>query len=443
MEGGKKYGTGAKGYLIDIFENKKNDNDKEFFYKDDTNYKYNFIYTSTDEQKIEGQQEQQQEVQEQQQEVQQKTDEQIKDIFDNLREKPDNFLIKVYEKKEYYEAEKNLTIQLINDKIIYDYIPYNNNNNKKKIIGVEKIIGNKKIYGLFKRKCDLTLDKFIIIDKSNYNILCNIEKKKSTESTEKCCDNSDNIYKLRDVMKDILTDIINLQQKNYVHCDIKADNIMICDGAAKLIDWDLAIKNVSDNYYNIYKICENRYHGSGTHQSPLITKYLYKFCGKSAIGQKLIMSASETLKKRNIPPDHNKINKNTENYFKKILDINREKNIIIENLIKYHIDLYSVSHVLYELCGNQKIYKKISNKYPEFNKFISILQNTIEVDKEKNFIYYNINENEEKNNLDDLLNKIYDNLYIIDKQKIYNDLDLYKHKYMKYKQKYLELKNNN
>jgi serine/threonine protein kinase len=244
-------------------------------------------------------------------------------------------------------------------------------------------------------------------------------------------------------MRDVLLDVIQLQNKNYVHCDIKADNIMICNGTAKLKDWDLAIKNDSDNY-NIDKVCENRYHGSGTHQSPLITKYLYKLCSKNIVGQKVAMYLSKKLKKRNIPEDHDKINRLTHEYFRKILDKNSEKNIIIKNLIKYHIDLYSVSHVLYELCGNQKIYKKISNDDKNFNKFISILQNTKEIilDNDKNMFHYdNI-----KIEFNDLLNLINDNYYIIEKQKIkkiYTDLDLYKHKYMKYKQKYLELKNNN
>ena len=118
-------------------------------------------------------------------------------------------------------------------------------------------------------------------------------------------------------MKDILLNIIQLQEKKYVHCDIKADNIMICGTDAKLIDWDLAIKHTDDNYA-IKTICENRYHGSGTHQSPLIADYLYKKCsGKfgTRIGQKLVMSLSKTLGKRNIPSDHNKIHKITKEQF--------------------------------------------------------------------------------------------------------------------------------
>ena len=250
-------------------------------------------------------------------------------------------------------------------------------------------------------------------------------------------------------MRDILTDIINLQNKNYVHCDIKADNIMICDGAAKLIDWDLSIKN-ADGIYSKDNVCKNRYHGSGTHQSPMITKYLYKLCGKSTIEQKITMLISETLKQRNIPREHNKILKNTENYFKNIKFNGNILNDNGKNLIKYHIDLYSISHVLYELCKNQKIYKNFTDPHKEydFNKFISILQNTLEVNNNI-FRYYSFgNENLAEIKLEDLLEKIDDNLYIIeikllDKKitqlQIYKKI--YKQKYLKYKQKYLELKN--
>ena len=61
------------------------------------------------------------------------------------------------------------------------------------------------------------------------------------------------------------------QKKQYVHCDIKADNIMVCGDIIKIIDWDLAVKN---NTYSKDEVCTLNYHGSATHQSPLITKYL-------------------------------------------------------------------------------------------------------------------------------------------------------------------------
>jgi hypothetical protein len=54
------------------------------------------------------------------------------------------------------------------------------------------------------------------------------------------------------------------------------------------------------------------------------------------------MSLSEILHKRNIPTKHNKINKHTIKFFN-----NTQK---LENLIRYHLDLYSISHVIYELC---------------------------------------------------------------------------------------------
>jgi tRNA A-37 threonylcarbamoyl transferase component Bud32 len=428
MDGGRKYGKGAKGSVFDIFQS--SDKDKEYFTSGNAEYKLIDICGNI----IDG------------------PKKNLTDLKNNL----EKFLIKVYDKTEYYETEKKLTIQLINDDIIKDFIENDNNN----IIGIQKNISTfgktKTIYGLLKIKCDITLDKFVIINKCEYDLICNKteqpqeQSQKQPQEQPKCCKNTDTkLYKLRDVMRDILTDIINLQEKNYVHCDIKADNIMICDGAAKLIDWDLAIKNadVSGNEnYNKDTVCKNRYHGSGTHQSPLITKYLYKVCGKSAIGQKLIMSASETLKKRNIPPDHNKINKNTDNYFRATQFDDNMLNDNGKNLIKYHIDLYSVSHVLYELCKNQKNYKKITgtNKENDFDVFISILQNTITVNN-KQFQSYSVGNIEiNKIKLEDLLKNIDDNLYIIETKLLDEkiaQLQIYKQKYLKYKQKYLELKN--
>lgn len=423
--GGKQYGSpGAKGYVIDIFKPIDDDKDKKYFTYGLGLYKT--IFTKSDEQ----------------QSVE--SDEQPAIILDKIKTHLDdnginNYLIKIYDNKEYYETEKALVKQLIQDGLIEDYIYYNG----KKIIGFEKKnFKNKIIYGLIKKKCDLTLNKFIIINKCEYDLICkqNTDTERE-EKKEKCCTKENmGLYRLRDVMKDILNNIITLQDKNYVHCDIKADNIMICDGKAKLIDWDLAIKNVN---FNKDTICKNRYHGSGTHQSPLITKYLYTLCNKSAIIQKIAMSTSQLLKRRNIPTDHNKININTYKYFKDIIFMNDELNEIGQNLIKYHIDLYSVSHVLYELCGNQKNYKKIiENKDNDFINFISILQNTYEV--ENKIFYYKDNNLTDKNiNLDDLLKKLSNNLYIIEKKVInekINNLQIYKKKYMKYKQKYLNIK---
>ena len=63
------------------------------------------------------------------------------------------------------------------------------------------------------KKCESTLDKYLIIN--------------TTPHTP--------YFSLRKIMKDILLNIIQLQEKKYVQCDIKADNIMICGTDAKLI----------------------------------------------------------------------------------------------------------------------------------------------------------------------------------------------------------------
>ena len=82
--GGYKYGEGAKGSVFDIY--KSSDNDKEYFING--NATYNFIDISGDILKTE-----------------------LNILSSNIKEKLKNYLIKVYEKKEYYETEKKLTIQ--------------------------------------------------------------------------------------------------------------------------------------------------------------------------------------------------------------------------------------------------------------------------------------------------------------------------------------------
>jgi len=424
MYGGKIYGEGAKGYLTDIFE-PKDIEDKDFFtsklkVKDTNIKKFQLLYVKRE-------------------------DINKKDVvfnndtdLENYKEKLGDFLIKVYNNKKFFDTEYRQTINLIKDGLIDDYIL---NSDGDYIIGLlyksNSKDENKHKYGLFKRKCQYTLDKFVLVDcKPNFGIT----------------------YSLREAMTHILLNIIELQEKHYVHCDIKADNIMVCGKLIKLIDWDLAVKNTN---YDKETICELNYHGSATHQSPLILEIIDKICGKKLDKFKhtVFMSASQFLGKRNLPKDHNKIIEFTKNYFN-----NTEK---LENLIRYHLDLYSISHVIYELCGTQEIYNVVKQDSNLIN-FITILQNTIEIKKlnekeDYNIIYIDISGNEIEIELSKLLQLIDLKYYIILKKNIHKTFETYKdtqfenlteddkqklelydekkfkQKYLKYKTKYVQL----
>jgi len=427
MYGGKTYGTGAKGYLTDIFST-ENKEDKDFFtYKlkdidNSFNNKFKLICVKRDDIDID-----------KENVVFNKlpfvnTDEDLEKYKEILKD----FLIKVYNDKKFFDTEYKQSINLIRDGLIDDYIL---NSDGDYIIGLIYESSKEHKYGLFKRKCQYTLDKFVLVD---------------------CKPNFSTIYSLQEAMAHILVNIIELQEKHYVHCDIKADNIMVCGKLIKLIDWDLAVKNTK---YDEETICKLSYHGSATHQSPLILDIIDKICGKKIdkFKQGIFMSASNILHKRNIPKKNNKINGHTIKFFN-----NTQK---LENLIRYHLDLYSISHVIYELCGTRKIYKNFKQDNNLIN-FITILQNTIEIKKENenyNISYIDVSGNENKIILPELLKLIdlkyhiilkknmhntyssyktknFENLGEDDKQKLeLYDEQKFKQKYLKYKTKYLEL----
>ena len=69
---------------------------------------------------------------------------------------------------------------------------------------------------------------------------------------EKCHKTLDNIKftqkEFNKFIKDIYESLLILQKNNFIHNDIKADNVIYCDNKYKLIDWDLA-----DGYYSRFK----------------------------------------------------------------------------------------------------------------------------------------------------------------------------------------------
>ena len=61
---------------------------------------------------------------------------------------------------------------------------------------------------------------------------------------EKCHKTLDNIKftqkEFNKFIKDIYESLLILQKSNFIHNDIKADNVIYCDNKYKLIDWDLS-----------------------------------------------------------------------------------------------------------------------------------------------------------------------------------------------------------
>lgn len=266
----------------------------------------------------------------------------IKDINDLL----ENFIIKLYFDEEVYDIEKNVSIDLINNDIINDYIVIDD----KKYFSILSTSSLK--YGILKRKCNITLD--------NYTI--------TSVNVSKFDNSNQNVILLKTMSKQILIEIFNLQKNNYTHCDIKADNIMLCGKDFKLIDWDLAVYTKE---YTKEEICKNRYIGSATHTSKILELSVDKLCKKfvNRYKQTIKRIVSKTIKKRNIGFNTNNVNEFTKIH---LLD---DSPISLESLYKYHVDLYSFSVVLYEILGEDMNPLLINN-------FTSILQNTINVNED-------------------------------------------------------------
>ena len=61
------------------------------------------------------------------------------------------------------------------------------------------------------------------------------------------------------VIKSILLALIYLNENNYMHCDIKPDNIRICEGEIiKLFDYDLMEKITTDKKSQNSNCCQKR-----------------------------------------------------------------------------------------------------------------------------------------------------------------------------------------
>ena len=83
-----------------------------------------------------------------------------------------------------------------------------------------------------------------LLNYNNTDIYALSYKKKYYLFQEKCMNTIDNINftqkEFDKMIKDIYEQILILQENKYLHNDIKPDNIILCKGKYKLIDWDRA-----------------------------------------------------------------------------------------------------------------------------------------------------------------------------------------------------------
>ncbi len=224
--GGKIYGSGAKGSVIDIF--KQNDKEKvkrDYFAdeKDDLDliyYSKKDVYTGIP-------------------------------ISESIKEQLKHFNIKIFKNIDSLESEALMSNKLNEIGLTTEFIINSNNDIDKKKYNC--ILNHTKgTKGLLKEKCSNTLDKYKLTKATN---AINITTKDLS---------------LDNVVKDCLMNIYKLNSNNYTHCDIKADNIMLCGETVKLIDWDKTVYTPEININNTHEICENDYTGSSSHTSPLM-----------------------------------------------------------------------------------------------------------------------------------------------------------------------------
>lgn len=365
QQGGKKYGEGAKGYVMDVFFSEDQQADDRFVLSkilsnhNNSNKTLYFLDNSKRPAQLVGD-----------------------IILKELNELSPNILCKVFVNKNDFlrELDRTRTLYSIfntkiekidNDALISNNVEYTKKvpnfisqdmikylaeyDNKIKInnwfydkdikmnhtIVPIKMIGNDILgmsimsnYYLFTEKCSKTLDKYIIGER---------EEQKETISLKK-------------MLYDIIYSIIYLQSNNFAHCDIKADNIIICQDKFKLIDWDLAMPT---NEFDM----NARYFGSSTHSSPVIVKVTPN------IGQQAIQKIAGIAKLRNIDPNHKLIQPEVIDYLIKNPDF----------LVRYHIDMYSFAITLLQIDANN-LYVS-NNSFRELVEYLKNIHNNDYLDK--------------------------------------------------------------
>ena len=158
-------------------------------------------------------------------------------------------------------------------------------------------------------------------------------------------------------IKDILKSIKILKKNKYIHYDIKPDNIMYCNNRFKLIDWELSKKN---KYNNISLF------NSGT---PIFNHpILFYICGlpyflcMKYINLRKKLSNDKSLNWINRLKNYKKYNKQTNENFKKIINLNLSRKQLFKKYSKY-FDSYAIALTIIYIAekNNLTFPKKIIN----------------------------------------------------------------------------------
>jgi len=181
--------------------------------------------------------------------------------------------------------------------------------------------------------------------------------------------------KLHKFISNILSSLYILHSKNYYHGDIKAQNIMLCKGFYKLIDWGrlYPIKDFDQNYY---------YGGSMQAGSPLGFYFLIRKRIK-IITRNTAANLAVKLFEGSIPFISHKsplFHKKFKNKFKPLWDniknnfidsVSKYSDIELFNKYKYTLDLYNLGltilYIIYKNNINIKNYKKFIKKLVLYN----------------------------------------------------------------------------
>ena len=304
MKSGRIYGEGVKGLVKDVS-----------YIKKDTNTLYNDIISNEDLKyiKLYGF----------------KNDKIIKlkinkeEIIDLIKDKED-FIVKEFKKRFYFNNKNNFYNELKGFTKILKI--FNNSLTKYTTIKHIFIYQNIKIYGM---SFD---DKYYTFSSKCYNTIDNIKM-------------TNKLFKK--FIKNIFETLLILQKRNYIHNDLKPDNIIYCHDYFKIIDWELSrdIKSKPDSLL---------YSGNFRYNHPI--KLYLKLPFFQLITYKMIKYIELNLfKKDYLHKKHMKeYEKRTDESYNHIMNLNLSKKEI-HNIYTKYFDIYSFALIIISIADKNKL----------------------------------------------------------------------------------------
>lgn len=332
--GGRKFGKGFKGSVIDFCNNKKHD-----AYNLCKQLKINEINTVVLYVKKENKQIKS---------LQLETEEQINE-FINFIKSPiaKNYVVKEFYNYKIKDIDFHNEIQgyekiskIITEKENLIGIPYDS----QMLIGFEihykeyisQMVTNE-LYTLLQNN---PFETDFIHEKINKRLF--VVNRKCQNSLNAKYVNTISVGIFKKLVIEILEMIVKLNEINIAHCDIKMDNIMICDGKYKLIDWELSNKL---NYYN-FKI--NLILGTCPVYYIIKYGYLWEIIHNITIPNIIKQTGCND---RNSKTESQYIFNGLE-YYKQIFQ-SSSHDVAFEK-VKYSLDLYSFGLILYGILEHNK-----------------------------------------------------------------------------------------